>query len=720
MRECFAHGTRQCLTCKCTTHNKTDCLDSLCSQIKDAKIAGEYSNIYSHSSQPSISLSQTRRNSLPNDKLNTASKYSNPQAARSANFSIPHMSANNSTSAPQSNNLPPNQTTNSNNMSSKRDEELEFLRNQNSQLLSQVQQLTSQLNTMSQQISELVASSQSQNNNNSKRPRDSTNDSPRKIKKVPSLAQKQLFADQNKFANLSDDMDEDSAEDDNDISLGSDDGIFINPGNLNPVVNSAINRIKKTKAVAKKTKTIEKNKINDKKDDNNSNPNVSVTTSSANSINSSQSTENKTRKLKKPPPIYTAIKTNFNDLCKALNKIDSTKWSSTVLSNDSFKINSIDDETHNLIIKELQTVNIYFNTFENKNIRPIRVLVKGLHHDTSVTNIINSLKASGFKPLNATANLKRIVEYPGKNQSDTPLNVSATSKETDKSTNTTPDSVPNNEISANDPQLVTIDSDASAEPSGGDAKVEGTQGKTGNDTNLQSIPPVIKYQPLNTFTVSFDHSDNIEKIFEIKTIANMRVMIEPIPSNSPLTPIQCKKCQGYNHSSNFCNYPPRCVKCSGEHMSFLCEKPKYIPDPKCVNCGGNHAASYRGCLIAKTITEQRRELFKKIEEKKAIRTGQQVTPAASTLKKGVSFRDAFRNDRSFPKLNNTSQEPATANQNDNSTNSQNPQHQPQDRFDELFATMSQILDSVNNLAQRVATLENKLQVRPDSTQRSLK
>ncbi|CAH0387361.1 unnamed protein product [Bemisia tabaci] len=65
-----------------------------------------------------------------------------------------------------------------------------------------------------------------------------------KPKKVPSLAQKQLFADQNKFATLSDDKDE-TPEDDNDITLSSVDEVFINPGSLNPIVNSAINRIKK-------------------------------------------------------------------------------------------------------------------------------------------------------------------------------------------------------------------------------------------------------------------------------------------------------------------------------------------------------------------------------------------------------------------------------------------------------------------------------------------
>lgn len=44
-------------------------------------------------------------------------------------------------------------------------------------------------------------------------------------------------------------MDE-TPEDDNDITLSSYDEVFIYPGNLNSIVNSAINRIKKSKPIA--------------------------------------------------------------------------------------------------------------------------------------------------------------------------------------------------------------------------------------------------------------------------------------------------------------------------------------------------------------------------------------------------------------------------------------------------------------------------------------
>lgn len=481
----------------------------------------------------------------------------------------------------------------------------------------------------------------------------------------------------------------------NDLSLGSDDDVFVNPGSINPIINSAINRIKKTKT-NNKTKIIKNTPEK---------PTTASDNTKSDSLNVSTNDPNLSRltrsKYKKPPPIFTAINTKFDDLAKILNKIDLSKWNSTVLNNDSFKINAVDDDTHAKIINDLKNAKIYFNTYENKNTRPIRVLVKGLHHLTPSDSIINSLKNLGFKPISATSNLKRIVEYPESTTSDK-------SKTVDKETSEQP----------NFSTKPSVNSDVRAENSGGGEDNAGKTGE-GTDTTVTS-PPVIKYVPLNTFTISFDHSDKIEKIYEIKVIANSRVTVEPTPANSPLSPIQCTRCQSFNHSANFCFYPPRCVKCSGEHLSSQCEKPKYLNDPICANCGKNHPASYRGCIVAKTVAEQRRELFKKIEEKRAARTGQQVPPAATTLRKGVSFRDAFNSKREFPHLRNQKIDSTPQNSQNVNTPSNDPSNVPtnplqNDKSNEILAMMSEILSSIHDLSQRVITLENKTLTNPSSS-----
>lgn len=57
--------------------------------------------------------------------------------------------------------------------------------------------------------------------------------------------------------------------------------------------------------------------------------------------------------------------------------------------------------------------------------------------------------------------------------------------------------------------------------------------------------------------------------------------------------------------SNYCNKPPRCVKCAGKHSSTECTVE--IPYPKCCNCDEQHPASYRGCVVAKELQKLRNQ-----------------------------------------------------------------------------------------------------------------
>src|ERR1044071_1059837 len=99
---------------------------------------------------------------------------------------------------------------------------------------------------------------------------------------------------------------------------------------------------------------------------------------------------------------------------------------------------------------------------------------------------------------------------------------------------------------------------------------------------------------LPMFILTFDKSEDIKKIYEIKYICHMKVKIEALRASN-LIP-QCKKCQRYGHTKNFCNRDFVCVRCSGNHNSTQCTKTKELPD-KCCNCGD--PANYRGCVIAK-------------------------------------------------------------------------------------------------------------------------
>lgn len=109
-------------------------------------------------------------------------------------------------------------------------------------------------------------------------------------------------------------------------------------------------------------------------------------------------------------------------------------------------------------------------------------------------------------------------------------------------------------------------------------------------------------KPLNLFMLSFDSSEDAKKIHGIRSILNCIVKIEPIRA-SPLIP-QCKNCQAFGHTKNYCSKQVRCVKCGGRHTPETCQLKK-TDQPKCCNCGENHPANYRGCAVAKELQKIR-------------------------------------------------------------------------------------------------------------------
>ena len=153
-----------------------------------------------------------------------------------------------------------------------------------------------------------------------------------------------------------------------------------------------------------------------------------------------------------------------------------------------------------------------WHTYEDKQIRPIRVMATNLHHSCKPAKILEDLKAKGFKAIEVSIKLK----YRTK-------------------------------------------------------------------------------EPLNMFMLTFSPEEDINNFYKISSILRCNVTIQPL-KRTKLIP-QCKKCQEYGHTKNYCNNGPRCVKCSENHYTHLCTKSKNV-QPKCVHCKGAHPANYRGCKVA--------------------------------------------------------------------------------------------------------------------------
>lgn len=127
---------------------------------------------------------------------------------------------------------------------------------------------------------------------------------------------------------------------------------------------------------------------------------------------------------------------------------------------------------------------------------------------------------------------------------------------------------------------------------------------------LEAVPK-LKYktkQPLNMFMLAFQHDENVEKIYGIADIMGICVEIKPF-RKSKLIP-QCKRCQSYGHTQRYCAKEPRCVRCTGKHLTAECRKPRDA-QPKCVHCGEGHPANYRGCAVAREIQKIKDKSMKK-------------------------------------------------------------------------------------------------------------
>lgn len=159
-------------------------------------------------------------------------------------------------------------------------------------------------------------------------------------------------------------------------------------------------------------------------------------------------------------------------------------------------------------------------------------------------------------------------------------------------------------------------------------------------TKENNTKTVIK---LPLFMLSFDHAEEINKIYKIEYLQHMRVKIEALRSNKSIP--QCKRCQRFGHTQKFCQRQAKCVKCAGNHMTAEC-KIKDNSQPKCVNCSEAHPASYRGCLVAKEI--QKRRIINNKSKYAQLKPNLQKTPkitkslSYNKVENGVSYSQVLK------------------------------------------------------------------------------
>ena len=258
--------------------------------------------------------------------------------------------------------------------------------------------------------------------------------------------------------------------------------------------------------------------------------------------------KSKEKPIQRPPPIMITGVEDYKALYSLIKNHTKLDFNIKLLNNNIYKINVLNSDDYRTVTAALNIEKTSWYSYENKQSRPIKIVIKNLHHSWSSEDIVSYLQAQNLKAISAINMLK----YKTK-------------------------------------------------------------------------------EPLDMFLVSFDSSEDIKRIYELKTILNTIIKIEP-PKQSKWIP-QCKSCQGFNHTKNYCSKPPRCVKCAGKHRTEECDKPEK-EKPKCVNCGEDHPANYRGCLVAKELQKLRKKQTKRqINTNKSV----QAPPPSIKVDPGISY-----------------------------------------------------------------------------------
>lgn len=116
--------------------------------------------------------------------------------------------------------------------------------------------------------------------------------------------------------------------------------------------------------------------------------------------------------IKPPPPIFIRVVNDFNAFCNSIKKLIKSEHFSCKSSTNGVKLSTTSADSYRLVIKFLQESKADFHTYQLKQDRAYRVILRNLHHTTPIEEIKNELLAHGHQVRNITNVLQRNTKLP--------------------------------------------------------------------------------------------------------------------------------------------------------------------------------------------------------------------------------------------------------------------------------------------------------------------
>ncbi|KAF0750084.1 Uncharacterized protein FWK35_00032418 [Aphis craccivora] len=117
-------------------------------------------------------------------------------------------------------------------------------------------------------------------------------------------------------------------------------------------------------------------------------------------------------KINLPPPIFIEAQLNYNELCLKLTELtdaSSFKYKSTT---KGVKIQTFSSDSYTSVIKYLKEEAVSFHSYQPKENKPYRIVIRNLHPTTDVNYISKELLELGFQVKNITNVLHKSTKTP--------------------------------------------------------------------------------------------------------------------------------------------------------------------------------------------------------------------------------------------------------------------------------------------------------------------
>lgn len=139
------------------------------------------------------------------------------------------------------------------------------------------------------------------------------------------------------------------------------------------------------------------------------NENLPMDTSSTNTNPVINDNENKTSK---PPPIFIQEQINYNKFCQKILELTDATGFDCKSSTKGLKLQTYSPTSYRSVVSYLKNNNVSFHSFQLKEEKAYRVVIRNMHHTTDTSLIKQELKNKGFFARSITPVTNKLTNTP--------------------------------------------------------------------------------------------------------------------------------------------------------------------------------------------------------------------------------------------------------------------------------------------------------------------